>query len=77
MIVKVTCLKNKHEVVYTDCKEIEKGIFYDDDLDCFAIGHRLHLANGETATFRKGFLIEMYSNKWEYDNGILRLKIVV
>lgn len=77
MIVKVTCLKNKYVVIYPDCMEIERGAFYDEDLDCFVIGHKLYLSNNETATFRNGFLIEMYANQWEYDNGIRRLKIKV
>lgn len=77
MIVKVTCLKNKHTVLYTNCSEIEQGEFWDDDAERFCIGHRLYLSDGETATFRNGFLIEMYMSEWEYNNGIRRLKIVV
>lgn len=77
MVVKVTCLKNKHVVVYHDCERIEKGMFWDDDLECLIAAHKLFLANDETATFRNGFRIEMYCNEWEYENEFSRLNIVV
>ena len=62
MLVRVTCMKNNHRVIYNNCTEIEHGAFWDDDT---------------TATFRNGFLIEVYANEWEYNNGYRRIKICV
>lgn len=77
MIVTVKCLKNNHIAIYFDVEKIEQGMFWDDDLGTNIIGHRLYLPEHETATFRNGFLIEMYMTEWDYINGVRRLKIVV
>lgn len=77
MVVRVTCMKNNHRVVYDNCTEIEHGAFWDDDTEMYCIGYRLYLDDDTTATFRNGFLIEVYANEWEYNNGYRRIKICV
>lgn len=75
MIVRVTCMKNNHRVIYDNCTEIEISEFMDDDTEMYCIGYRLHLDDDRTVNFRNGFLIEVYANEWEYNNGYCRCTI--
>lgn len=77
MIVKVKCVKNGYECIYTCVTKIENGTFYDDETNSFSIGYRLYFSTGETATFRNGFIITVYANNWEFDNDFSRIRITI
>lgn len=57
MDVTVTCLSNGYVHNYHDVVSITKGMWFDDDLDCFIQGTRSTFADDTTATFRNGFTI--------------------